>query len=86
MHRETKRFKEADGYRVVNRVYSDPVSRISQRLHIAKVEFMRILNDTPEILRCELQEFDTLRIFYDGNQWIAESQANVQQDTERNPR
>jgi hypothetical protein len=74
MKRESKRFLEEDGYRIVNKVWSD---EISGNPHIDKHMFMKILLDTPEILRCDSQEFDTLRVFQDGNYWVAESQARV---------
>lgn len=78
MRRETKRFDEGDGvYRIVNRVYSDPVSPSSPNLHMAAGEFFKMLADSQDILRCELNNYETLKIYHDGNSWIAESQAKV---------
>ena len=51
MRRETKRFDEGDGvYRVVNRVYSDPISPSSPNLQRVAGEFLKMLADSQDIL------------------------------------
>ncbi len=75
MRRETKRFLEEDGYRVVNKIYSDPVH--PDHAHKEKTLFIKAISDVQEILLCEMRDFDTLRIYQDGNHWIAETQVRV---------
>lgn len=80
MRRETKRFNQGDGvFKVVNRVFSDPVDRQSTDVHKTKLQFLKILADCQDILRCESAEYETLKIYFDGNCWIAESQAVIQE-------
>lgn len=78
MRRDIKRFDEGDGvFRVVNRIYSDPIDRNSPNMQRAAAEFLKMLADSQEILLCDLHQYETLKIYYDGNSWIAESQAKV---------
>jgi hypothetical protein len=79
MRLEKKSFDEGDGvFRVVNKVFSDPVEP-NNAIHLKQVkfEFLKILADQQDILKCELEDYDTLRIYYDGSCWVAESQAKV---------
>jgi hypothetical protein len=79
MRREQKRFDEGEGtFRLVNKVFSDPVDQNETlRMRQVKFEFVRILADQQDLLKCGMEEYDTLRIYHDGICWIAESQAKV---------
>lgn len=78
MRRETKRFNEGEGtFRVVNRVFDDPIPPNSATLHRAKYEFLKILAQTQDVLKCGMDEYETLKVYYDGTSWVAETQVRV---------
>jgi hypothetical protein len=78
MRRETKRFKEGEEQvRIVNRVHGEPVDRLSPAFQAYKHDLVRRIADNPEITRCELNDFEVLKVYHDGNNWVAESQAVV---------
>lgn len=78
MRRETKRFNEGDGtFRVVNRVFDDPTPQNSPNLHRAKYDFLTVLAQTQDVLKCGMDEYETLKVYYDGNSWVAETQVRV---------
>lgn len=81
MRRDVKKFKEGDDQvRIVNRIFSRQVERGNPLFQTVKVELLRSIADTPEILLCELNDFEVMRVYHDGNSWVAESQATVYVD------
>jgi hypothetical protein len=81
MRRETKKFKEGDDQvRIVNRIFSRQTDRNSPTFQLVKIELLRSIAENPEILLCELNSFEVLKVYHDGTSWVAESQATVYTD------
>jgi hypothetical protein len=81
MRRETKKFKEGDDQvRIVNRIFSRQTDRNSPTFQLVKIELLRSIAENPEILLCELNPFEVLKVYHDGTSWVAESQATVYTD------
>jgi hypothetical protein len=78
MRRETKRFKEGeDQVRIVNKVYGQQIDRASTNFQAHKHELIKKIAENPEIALCDLNDFEVLKVYYDGFSWVAESQATV---------
>lgn len=81
MRRETKRFKEGDDQlRIVNKVYGQQIDRASPSFQAHKHELIRKIAENPEIVLCDLNDFEVLKVYYDGFSWVAESQSTVYTD------
>lgn len=81
MRRETKRFWEGDDQvRIVNRIFSEQTQRNSPSFDMTKFRLLKNIAENPEILLCELNHFEVLKVYHDGTSWVAESQATIHVD------
>ena len=85
MRRDVKKFKEGDDQvRIVNRIFSSPVDRGSPVFQLIKIQLLKSIAETPEILLCELNDFEVMKVYHDGISWVAESQATIYVDPNTN--
>lgn len=61
-------------------IEDDPSVAESDDSRMRARQFLRsMLDDSPELLRCGLHEFKKLRMWHDGQRWVIETEAEIQE-------
>jgi hypothetical protein len=76
MDRKTHR-KPIDGtlFRYQVTFTSDPVAEGTHHYKLVQHQMLLDLLETPGMLECGLEPFETLRMYHDGERWVVEMEA-----------
>lgn len=55
-----------------------PTAKGSEDARMRQYQFLRELGDSFSVLACGMQMFESLKIYHDGNSWVAEAEATAE--------